>query len=218
MTLRWSRRRRRLRRREASMKTTDELVGLVMARAKDPLTRLGSGIEPGSQMRPPVSAKKVRAVEKQLSFSLGNLLARIYTEVGDGGFGPGYGLLPISRRKTDDTCLSENYCNLACAYKNVFEWPVGLLPICTWGCSIWTCVENPSADASVCTLHESGLYRLSANLHGWLEAWADGVALWDEMFQMETWPMQMNFGPKKGQVVDVPKISAVKGTPVVVFE
>jgi hypothetical protein len=43
----------------------------------------------------------VLAVERQMGVRLPELLRMVYTSIGDGGFGPGYGLLPLSPLKAE---------------------------------------------------------------------------------------------------------------------
>ena len=47
--------------------------------------------------------------EARLGFTLPPLLARVYTEVADGGFGPGYGLLSLEDLELGEQSLSSVY-------------------------------------------------------------------------------------------------------------
>src|SRR5687767_4174627 len=83
--------------------------------------------------------------ERQFGFAFPPLLKRIYTEIGNGGFGPGYGLIGLSNGVPDDAG------NTGPAIYKLFrdgdpedphwKWPEGLLPICDWGCAIRSCVD-----------------------------------------------------------------------------
>jgi hypothetical protein len=51
--------------------------------------------DPRGPLFPPLSAARFAAVEERLGRALPDLLRRVYTEVGDGGFGPEYGIFPL---------------------------------------------------------------------------------------------------------------------------
>jgi hypothetical protein len=46
----------------------------------------------------PVTMEELAQAEEQLGFALPALLRRIYLEVGNGGFGPGYGLFALCQK------------------------------------------------------------------------------------------------------------------------
>jgi hypothetical protein len=48
--------------------------------------------EPPIRPRPPVSPEVLAEAERRLGFPLSPLLRALYTQVGDGGYGPGRGL------------------------------------------------------------------------------------------------------------------------------
>jgi hypothetical protein len=52
--------------------------------------------------RPPVSMELVENVERTLGFRLPNLMRRLYTEVGNGHFGPMWGLLRLRQAEGED--------------------------------------------------------------------------------------------------------------------
>ncbi|MEV2277400.1 SMI1/KNR4 family protein [Nocardiopsis sp. NPDC049922] len=93
----------------------------------------------------PVPEEAVRECEERLGCPLPPLLRRCYLELGDGGFGPGHGLLPLWDSEYGDSVMD--------AVKRQAEWPGGwrpmagsLLPLCDWGCGIESLVDcrNPS--------------------------------------------------------------------------
>ncbi len=98
---------------------------------------------------PPISLETVRVCEKYFGFKLPPLLRRVYTEVANGGVGPGGKLIGLADGKR---CLfNENYAFDLLGIYDVFinyklgwdeqddwgqylwQWPIGLLPICDWG-------------------------------------------------------------------------------------
>lgn len=64
-----------------------------------------------------------------------------------------------------------------------YPWHEELLPICDWGCAIYTCVRAPSKEGIICTLHDGGISVLDYDLRAWFVAWVEGVSLWEEMFE-----------------------------------
>ena len=66
------------------------ILALVMTRAADAHRR--NDIDPPPTFPPPVSAAELVKVERELGYALPPLLRRVYTEIGDGWFGPGCGL------------------------------------------------------------------------------------------------------------------------------
>ena len=51
---------------------------------------------------PPAGADELDAAEGRLGFALPESLRTVYSQVANGGFGPGYGLLGIGSGATDD--------------------------------------------------------------------------------------------------------------------
>jgi hypothetical protein len=71
------------------------------------------------------AAPQLFEAEAQLNITFPRLFHRLYTEIGEGGYGPGYGLLEL------DEMLDE-YGDHVQTYGR--RWPVGLLMIATEGC------------------------------------------------------------------------------------
>ncbi len=95
---------------------------------------------------PPLATASQAAVEEAealLGRRLPELLRRLYLKVGNGGFGPGYGILGVRGGHADDTKR-----NAIDYYRDEF-WPFlrrGLLPICNWGCAIYSYVDTSQPD------------------------------------------------------------------------
>ncbi|MEU8657191.1 hypothetical protein [Actinoplanes philippinensis] len=123
----------------------------------------------------PATAEAVITCEAAIGMRLPRLLRRCYLELGDGGFGPGYGLVPVA--------------GLAFGLRRP-GWPVGfppeardLLEICDWGCGIasfvdphdpagrmWAVDPNPPPEGELA----AALFRQNMDLASWLLRWAEG--------------------------------------------
>lgn len=148
-----------------------------------PRRPIGTFDEP--EAHAPATPSEIASAEAALGFALPPLLRRLYGEVADGGFGPGYGLFPVHGRRSEpgqDEDLVEVRNKLAVDPR----LPPTLLPICDWGCAIWSCLDCSVDAGPIVTLageDEELLTSTGHDLRGWLMAWLDGVDLWSEMFE-----------------------------------
>ncbi len=163
---------------------------------------------------PPVTMAELMEAEARLGFPLPPLLKRIYTEVGNGGFGPGYGLfkLALDRAVDDeyDNALVDTYLALHPAGDEAwslapgeesaegqqplgyYKYPPQVLMICEWGCTIYSFLDCSSPEYRV--LRKDHNYSRIEHVvecpsfQQWLEAWLAGVPLFIACFG-ETWEM-----------------------------
>lgn len=122
----------------------------------------------------PASEETVQAVEDDIGLPLPPLMRRLYTEIGDGGFGPGYGLLKLS------TSLSKHRQQRNDDSPAWSSFPPWLLAICGWGCAIYSYVDCSAPegpmwgwDPNPGPIGAGALYPQSLNLAGWLGRWID---------------------------------------------
>ncbi len=133
--------------------------------------------------------------EKRLGLALPPLMKRLYTEIGNGGFGPGYGLIGLTNGVPDDLGKTAPtiYEQFRGGYPSEPEWawPDRLLPICNWGCAILSCVDCADADFRMRIFdpnaHGEGdwsdaFFEESESFDSWIGAWASGIDLWDLMY------------------------------------
>lgn len=140
--------------------------------------------------QPPISLAEVAAVEARLGFQLPPLLRRLYTEVGNGGFGPVFGLLPLTIASLGEQPPAEAEFDLAGDYSQLVRrydggWPVGLVPTFYCGCTVFEFVDCRCADGPVVwfdpgTEPLADLATRSAvpSLARRLEAWLAGEQVW----------------------------------------
>lgn len=93
---------------------------------------------------PVASVDDLALAEKSLGFSLPKLLRRIYAEVGNGGFGPGYGLLGVGSGGAKDDLgndLVQGYQSrlTKASGEPGWDWPVGWVPVTSWGGGSFSC-------------------------------------------------------------------------------
>ena len=152
------------------------------------------------QMFPPATDGAVASAERRLGFNLPQTLKKIYLNVANGGFGPGYGVMGVEGGFTDD--MGHTVADLYESYRQPdpedqsWLWPEQFLPICHWGCVVYSVVEcsrSPSpvyfADLSVKepgAPMETIMHLHKPSLEAWLGDWLDGKDLWGEVWGEDT--------------------------------
>ncbi len=106
----------------------------------------------------PAIELQVLAVEKRLGFKLPDFLRRLYLEIGNGGFGPGYGLIPAAEGGKADV-FGQTIAEVYEAFTNPGNEliiPDKMLPVLTWGCGIYTLIDcmDPNGAAGFCEIGE----------------------------------------------------------------
>ena len=155
----------------------DLTIAAIRRRLQSKITDLGEATYSKFGPGDPV---KIADDEKRLGFTLPPLMKRIYIEIGNGGFGPGYGLIGLTNGAPDDTgkIAPEIYNQLRSADRDDpnWKWPHGLLPICHWGCAILSCVD--------CTDPNFRMRIFDPNVHekdDWADSFfeeSDGFGIW----------------------------------------
>ncbi|MGL6073961.1 MAG: SMI1/KNR4 family protein [Fimbriiglobus sp.] len=164
----------------------DNLIESVGARARIPERRTDATDVVIPEIGPLVSQEQLEQCESSLGFRLPELLRRLYLQVGNGGFGPGYGLFPIPGGEAKGPNILSQY--EACRkppYSATWKWPTGLLMICDWGCEIRSCVDATSPQIKVFTSSEYGVHHSRWTLETWLSDWASNVDLWEVMTETD---------------------------------
>jgi hypothetical protein len=110
----------------------------------------------------------VADLARDFGYPLPSLLRRLYLEVGNGGFGPGYGIfnLPLGEEHKAWPSLSPS-----------------LFPMCDWGCAILSFVDCADAEATMWGWDpnpaphddlDKALFREDVTLCQWLARWVSG--------------------------------------------
>lgn len=166
----------------------DLIIAAIRRRLKTKPTDLG---QPPRARLIPCSAGDIASDERHLRFRLPPLLKRIYADIGNGGFGPGYGLIGLTNGVPDDT--GKTAAAIYDDFRSAAElaWPDGLLPICHWGCAIYSCVDCLDPDFRMRIFDPNGhggddwtdaFFDEPLRFEDWIGSWASGVNLWDAMY------------------------------------
>ena len=148
---------------------------------------------PWSPLPAPASAAELATAEARLGFSVPLVVRRVYTGIANGGFGPGYGLVGIGggrvgfRNAGRAWCCEDEYRSMRSAPQ--VQWPPQLLPVCDWGCRIYSCVDAANEDAPMFRMFGDTLYDapslaitpMGCTFNEWLQAWVSGENLWEAL-------------------------------------
>jgi hypothetical protein len=137
----------------------------------------------------PVDAATLARAESSLGFAVPPLLAALYLRIGDGGFGPEYGLLPLldSPPSGEPAVVAQYLAHRESGRKDPdWPWPEGVLPISHWGCGMYACVDCRIPDATVLLFEpnadeaDHAWYVDAPTLTSWLHTWLDGRGWYEE--------------------------------------
>jgi hypothetical protein len=173
------------------------LIALIRHRAENPATR--TDMDSRAKLCPIATDAAIDAAERQLGFQLPEALRALYTQVGNGGFGPGFGIMGLAGGHTDDLGDDVIRAHLLFAKSRPSRpnwlWPGQLLRLTHWGCAIYSCVDCSKPEAPVivwdpnCWIEgnaapDSAMAQESPSLEAWIADWADGVRHWDRITEL----------------------------------
>lgn len=175
-----------------------QIINAVRFRVLNPRRRTDQSDISETEVAPVASPNQIREVERSLGFPLPALFKKLLQEVGNGGYGPGYGLLGTPGGFTDDQ--GDSFVSLYEVFTSkdpddpAWDWPTGFVPICHWGCAIYSCVDCLHDDEMYIwdpNVWETGrsprtaIRALNGDLRSWLAAWTNDTDLWAEMYSDE---------------------------------
>ena len=143
--------------------TWDATLQAVAARAKDPVLRTDNATTVACNLGAPLDAAQIPAIEAILGFALPPLLVDLYGRVGNGGYGPSYGLMAL--KPTDRPSFGGNAVAVLLMLHSTGEededppprpWPLGLLPIVYGGCSLYAVMDCLDPGLPVLTFDADG--------------------------------------------------------------
>ena len=114
---------------------------------------LGEGNDAYDLVNPSLSEGEIADAEKRLGYKLPGSLRSLYAHVGNGGYGPSYGLLGlVGGAKQEDGCdavaMFESY-RAPDETDPLWGWPEKLLPVVHLGCAMFFCVDATTDDGMV---------------------------------------------------------------------
>ena len=137
----------------------------------------------------PASEPLVERAEQALGLSIPTLLRSCYLTVGNGGFGPGYGVIGLSGGYASDYgCIVEAYELLKRDQESEGRrWREGLLPFCEWGCNIFSCVDCQGPKNQIYIFENFDVWPQGYTIEGFFEAWMKGIDILScDSFEYET--------------------------------
>jgi hypothetical protein len=195
----------------------DSIIAKLRERAAEP-TRVNDNADRFPRTTPPpVSTATMAEAEAVLRQTIPPLLRDAYLHVGDGSFGPGYGLLPLLTNEADP---GDTIVELHSAFTTIdpddasWAWPTNLLPFCEWGCAIRSCVDASSPDGAVVTFDPGtrgpgqpmslALAQTHTSLRQWFSDWLDGVDLWKVMYEPDPARARVGINPFTKEKIEIP--------------
>lgn len=149
---------------------------------------------PPIRPRSPVSEQILAEAEARLGFPLPPLVRALYTQVADGGYGPGYGVIQLTGHPNTlvESRLGMNEDNLSKMKGGdvpAWVWPERLVEFVNWGCNYFSGIDcsHPACpvyffdnDRAIGDAMLADCLSLeSDSLVEWLSAWLDGEDLWE---------------------------------------
>lgn len=152
---------------------------------------------------PPLSNALLVQEEHRLGIRLPLLLNRLYTEVANGGFGPGEGLLSLSPVSAADHPISYFHGDFRAARnQHGAEWAETIVPFSHWGDLILSCVDvgGKAVDPPVLRFEPNmsksdtldflrgapfrgvGMIPEADTLSAWFEDWIKGEAMFQRPY------------------------------------
>ncbi len=165
----------------------EELVERIKLRANDPKRRTGSAqMFPDVPLRmlpQPANPRAVEDAETKMGLRVPVLLRRLWTEVGNGGFGPGYGLFGVDLTPSWELSMSVPNVCLQSIADDSYGWPKSLVLICEWGCAYYSAVDCSTPQGEIVNVSgEMDLKPTRSSFAEWMQDWVDGVDLWQRDF------------------------------------
>jgi hypothetical protein len=174
--------------------STAQLIQRLQIRNADRAIATDGGMHPRKAV-PCVTKQNLIATEKALKFKLPELVRSLYLEVGNGGFGPQYGIVGTHGGAKLDGCTLETCYQQMLELANdcsVWRWPPMLLPLANLGCGMWSCVDCSYARLPMILWDPNNLddeletgdaeqnwgnsfWDQGLSLNKWLVGWLDGA-------------------------------------------
>jgi len=130
------------------------------------------------------SAGLVDRLPALVPISAAAVRGRLYTEIGNGGFGPGYGVLGLTGGHGDDSHKTAVELYREAHSTALSPWsflPMSTLPLCYWGCAIYSFVDCTQPEGPIWgwdpnpgPVGQEAFFRQPLVLAEWLDRWVSG--------------------------------------------
>ena len=168
--------------------TDDDLIQRLRERSTNPRLATSAGGWPGNcwihaERFAPAPLNVVREAQQRFGFPLPTLLVRLWSEVANGGIGPGYGIYGLKGGMTDEG-LDLPLPDLYLEYRVTPYWIelVGeesasrSFPICDWGCCIGSVLDCTLPEGNMILITDKGeRIDQGVSFARWIEDWLNGI-------------------------------------------
>jgi hypothetical protein len=170
------------------------LLARIAARARE-----DEPMMPLAGLPAPLHVDEIGRAQLRLGFTLHPLLAAVYRDFANGGFGPDYQLLSLVGGPTSEQVVDLYLVNRSRGAGTEWAWPEGVLPILTWGCGMYACVDCRSDQGTVLLFEpnpgepDRAWYVDAPSLEAWFEGYVSRTGWWDKLEEgdepeMQPWP------------------------------
>ena len=167
------------------------LIKMLKKRIGDPKRFIDTPEAFPYKIYPTVSLNELAQAEQRLGFQLPPLLGKLYLQVGNGGFGPGFGLLGLNNNgaKNYHMNLVDWYLEgINHMHPDYPPWPRQFITVCDWGDGIvseldWTNPQGPifrfNGDWYSDGPYEMVMRAEAPSLYSWLDDWLNDSPLFE---------------------------------------
>jgi hypothetical protein len=157
--------------------TEEQVIRAIRDRAANPATRTDYAAIRRRDVPPPPTQEAIQAGQRAMGFALYPLHRRLFEQVGNGGFGPGDGLIGLPGGSLD--VHGHSILELRNILRAETPLPAPVVPLCDWGDGIYSCIDSEMG--GVLTVNEFGIRDTEKTFsrglkHGFLE-WTYGDVL-----------------------------------------
>ena len=159
-----------------------EILEVVRRRAEAPETRTDYAARYPAQLAPCATESQIAATQQQLGVDLHPFHVALLRHVGNGGFGPGDGLVGGLGGRCDEdgrTLVELRRAVLEPGHTNA-------VAICERGDGVWSGMDVRTGQ--ILTIEESGVVETADDVRTWILRWAKGEDLCRTMFVSEYVP------------------------------
>lgn len=165
----------------------DEIIRKIRKRVSNPETAMD--MDGRRVIHPPTTLGKIKEAEAALGFPLPAVLKRLYIEVANGGFGPGYGMAGVDGCGADlgnNDLVALHLGRTSNRWRSTYpDWPLQALNLAYLGCGMYVVADCSAPEVPMFLFepnvseedlgYKNCLIPFDCTLEEWLNAWADGA-------------------------------------------